>query len=96
MLHMPMLYLKELGMLLINGSLVRARAGEPLLPLASISYVDFRPENHRLFIYGSLLGCGLGDFFGFPESGRSNTFAGRQKTTQLRLLTFAYQLEIQL
>ena len=33
------IYLRT-GGLLINGSLVRARAGEPLFPSVSISYVD--------------------------------------------------------
>jgi len=40
--------------LLINGSLVRARAGEPLSFSKSIGYVDFRPETHGLLVFWSL------------------------------------------
>ena len=41
--------------LLINGSLVRARDGEPISFSKSIGYVDFHLETHRLLVFRSLV-----------------------------------------
>jgi len=40
--------------LLINGSLVRARAGEPNFSSDSITYTIFDPETHRLIVFWSM------------------------------------------